>query len=246
MAEFVLIHGAWHGAWCWDEVIPNLRLLGHVASAIDLPGLGSDSTPLSEVTLDAYVQRIIDYVRSRNNQVWLVGHSMGGVAITQAGEMIADRLSGLIYVTALVPLDGQSALDLASTDNESNLNTVIHIDPDTNTASLASDSAHRYFYNCCSDTEVARAKRLLRGQQALNPSMTPVTVTGRNLGRVPRYYVECLQDHVITISAQRRMYQAAGISRVATLDTDHSPFLSCPKNLAEALHGFTLWNSTSR
>jgi pimeloyl-ACP methyl ester carboxylesterase len=242
MAEFLLIHGAWHGAWCWDELIPHLQLHGHTAHAIDLPGLGGDSTPLSEITLDAYAQRVVDHVRSFNNKVWLVGHSMGGIVITQAGERVADRLNGLIYVTALAPLNGQSGFDLVAMDKESNLSSAVHIDPDTNTASLPSDSLHRYFYNCCSDVQIARAKRLLSQRQALNPSMTPVTLTEQNFGRVPRYYVECLQDHALSISTQRRMYQAAGISRVATLDTDHSPFLSCPKDLAAALHGFTADN----
>ncbi len=239
MAEFLLIHGAWHGAWCWDELIHHLQLYGHFARAIDLPCFGSDRTPLPEITLDAYAERVIDHVRSFDNKVWLVGHSMGGVAITEAAERVSDRLSGLIYVTAMVPLNGQSGLDLAAMDNESSLSNVIHIDPDTNTASLPADSLREHFYNCCSDLQIARARRSLSQRQAINPLMTPVTSTEQNLGRVPRYYVECLQDHAVSISVQRRMYQAAGISTVATLDTDHSPFFSCPKDLAAALHRFS-------
>ena len=83
---FILIHGAWQGAWAWETIVPRLRAAGHDAVAVDLPGNGFDLTPPHEVTLDLYaahVSRIVDAVRG---PVVLVGHSMGGTVASQTSE----------------------------------------------------------------------------------------------------------------------------------------------------------------
>lgn len=237
MAEILLIHGAWHGAWCWEEFGPALQARGHGVHAADLPGLGGDRTPSAEVTLDAYATRIADRVRAIRGKVWLVGHSMGGIAITQAAELVADHLGGLVYVTAFMPLHGQSLIDLSAQDTETHLNGALVIDPATNTATVPPDRVKAAFYGACTDAQAERAQARLR-PQALGPMTTPQNLTDGAYGRVSRYYVECLQDRALSISAQRRMHQAAGVAAVATLDTDHSPFYSKIDELAAAIDGF--------
>ena len=90
--HFVLVHGAWHGAWCWEKVTPLLVDMGHEAHTLDLPGLGNDPTPISEITLDSYVNAVKDVIVSVNEPVVLVGHSMGGLIITQTAERVSDRV----------------------------------------------------------------------------------------------------------------------------------------------------------
>ena len=238
MGEVLLIHGAWHGAWCWDDLIPELEARGHAARAIDLPGLGADQTPNDQVTLDAYAQRIADEVRAMGPRVWLTGHSMGGLAITQAAEHVCDRLAGLIYVTAAVPLDGQSMSQAFAATGEQTVAARMSFDPETNTAYVADEHLRDMFYNLCSDAQVERARRLLRPRQPLAPTSMPVSVSAERFGSVPRYYVECLQDHALPIGFQRAMHRAAGMDGVATLEADHSPFFSCPAELAAAMDGF--------
>jgi pimeloyl-ACP methyl ester carboxylesterase len=97
LARFLLVHGSWHGAWCWRDVLPLLRDAGHEAEAMDLPGHGEDRTPASEVTLDAYADAVVSALRPGTV---LVGHSMGGYAITAAAERAAKRISKLIDVAA--------------------------------------------------------------------------------------------------------------------------------------------------
>jgi len=79
VTTFLLVHGGQHGSWCWQRVIPELERLGHSASAVDLPGNGcaSDHTPLSEVTLSSYVQRVEDALLELSEPPVLVGHSIG-------------------------------------------------------------------------------------------------------------------------------------------------------------------------
>lgn len=238
MAEFVLVHGAWHGAWCWDELIPELEARGHRAQAIDLPGMGRDETPVEGVTLEACAARVADAVRAASGKVWLVGHSMGGASISQAAEEVPDRLEGLVFLTAGLPLDGKSFFEAIGGDPDNQVAQNMLHDPVTNSGSVPPEHLKGAFYNLCSDAQVARARTLLRQWQPLAAASTPIRITPANYGRVPRYYIECLQDQALTIGVQRRMHQAAGVKAVATLDSDHSPFFSMPASLANALDGF--------
>jgi len=91
MARIVLVHGAFGRAANWDRVAPGLRAAGHEVEAIDLPGQGDDPTPVAEVTLDGYAPRVCEALASGPRAV-LVGHSMGGVVITQAAARCPERI----------------------------------------------------------------------------------------------------------------------------------------------------------
>ena len=84
MARIVLVHGAFGGAWCWEPVISPLEGAGHTVEAFDLPGGGSDDTPVADVTLESCAARVGDVLGRRPEAAVLVGHSMGGIVITQA------------------------------------------------------------------------------------------------------------------------------------------------------------------
>ena len=86
MSTYVLIHGAWHGAWCWDKLAPLLQDQGHTVIAPDMPAHGQDLMPISEVTLQSYANRVCEVVNQQTEPVILVGHSLGGISITQAAE----------------------------------------------------------------------------------------------------------------------------------------------------------------
>ncbi|MDP3493690.1 MAG: alpha/beta fold hydrolase [Hyphomonadaceae bacterium] len=240
VAQFLLIHGAWHGAWCWREVQPLLEELGHTSRAIDLPGLGDDSTPLHEVTLEKYVTKIVAAVSELGHDVWLVGHSLGGVAITQAAELAPDNLSGLVYVTAFMPQNGESLRDLNANEHSSSLRRVLKFDPQTGFAAVPTDHQRDVFYHLCTDEQVAFAQSKLAVEQSMAPGATPLSLSLQRHGRTPRFYVECTEDRALSLEMQRFMHQRAGVAGIATLQADHSPFFSDPNGLAHALHSFTL------
>jgi pimeloyl-ACP methyl ester carboxylesterase len=108
MSQFLLVHGAFHGAWCWRKTVAELEKRGHRAKAIDLPGQGEDRTPLKEVTLDTMVDRIIAEMADVPGQVVLVGHSLGGIPISVTGEKVPDRIKALVYLSAFLPRDGEA------------------------------------------------------------------------------------------------------------------------------------------
>jgi pimeloyl-ACP methyl ester carboxylesterase len=238
MADFVLVHGAWHGGWCWNELVPELERLGHRAHTLDLPGGGADTTPTEGVTLSACAERVAEAVRRVGGPVWLVGHSMGGGPITQAAELVAERLDGLVYVSAALPRAGETLMEVLYGGGAGPVADQIVIDEAAGTSALREGALEACFYNTCSPAQIARAKTLLKPTQAVGLSLEPVRLTPERGERVPRYYVECLQDRCVTPEIQRRMYEAAGVRAVATLDTDHSPFWSDPQGLARALDGF--------
>ena len=118
---FVLVHGAWHGAWAYDALVDELEQIGHKVIAVDLPGHGLDSTPVGDVTLDSYAQKIISVIDAIETDVILVGHSMGGIAVSQAAEARPERLAHLVLIAAFMPRNGETMLGLASQDAESSV-----------------------------------------------------------------------------------------------------------------------------
>jgi pimeloyl-ACP methyl ester carboxylesterase len=234
MAHFVLIHGAWHGAWCWEGVAQDLRDRGHEAEAIDLPGHGQDTTPHDQVTLDAYVDRVAQAVGEDGEPVVLAAHSMGGIAITQAAERLHDRLAKLVYVTAFLPADGQSLAELAALPQGApdlvTPNAVIE-PPD---AILPEDAARAAFYHRCAPADADAAVARL-DPQPLPPLATPVQTTAEGWGSIERHYISCTDDQAIRLPLQRRMIEASPCATVTELDADHSPFLSAREGLTRAL-----------
>lgn len=114
MAMFLLIHGAWHGGWCWKKVTPLLRTAGHEVCTPTLTGLGERAHLLSpEVTLETHVQDVVGVLEYEDfREVVLVGHSYGGMVITAVADRATDRLAHLVYLDAFVPQDGQALVEL--------------------------------------------------------------------------------------------------------------------------------------
>jgi pimeloyl-ACP methyl ester carboxylesterase len=114
MATFVVVHGAWGGAWSWNKfVVPMLREAGQTVYAVTLTGLGERSHLASpDVSLDTHIQDVINVLFYEDlTDVILVGHSYGGNVITGVADRVPERLQELVYLDAATPADGQSSAD---------------------------------------------------------------------------------------------------------------------------------------
>jgi len=231
MSQFLLIHGACHGAWCWHKAIPEFEKRGHRAQAIDLPGQGQDQTPLGNVTLDTMVDRIVTALTEIAAPVVLVGHSMAGMAISATAEKAPDRIKTLVFLCAFLPRDGESLLAMAP---NSPVRKNMIVDADHISGTIMLDKVRDLFYHDCTDADVAYASERLR-PQALGAHSTPVHLTQERFGRIPRVYVECTEDRALAIEMQRDMVAKSPPIDVRTLDSSHSPFLSMPDKLAATL-----------
>ena len=236
MKTYVLIHGAWHGAWCWDKVIPLLRQAGHQAIAVDLPGHGGDKTPFSEITLRSYTDRVCQALDRLPEPVILVGHSLGGLSITQSAEYRPDKINKLVYLCAFVPQNGQSLQDLNELDpNPSPLLKQNRIKAeDGSWSTVKSEAVKEIFYHDCSAEDIYRAQSLLCPEPSA-PKMTSVRITMDNYGRIPRIYIQTLEDRALSPAFQEKMFQALPFQQIIQMKTGHSPFFSVPGDLANHL-----------
>jgi len=229
---YVLVHGASHGAWCWDKVVPHLQQYGHTVVAPDLPGHGQDRTPIRDVTLKAYTDRVCDVIDAQMDDVILVGHSMAGIVITQTAEYRPDKIRKLVYLAALMPTDGKSLLD---TNEEIRDPTVRVVADDALSFEYKNELLKQLFYGDCSEEDIAFARSRLV-PQPMAPVTEPVHLTEGRYGQVRRIYIECLQDGIIPPAFQKKMYTAVPCERVISMNTSHSPFFSQPESLARHLH----------
>lgn len=239
MARFVLVHGAFGGAWCWEPVVEALERDGHEAIAIDLPGSGADQTPVADVTLDAYGERVCEVLGAQDGPSILVGHSMGGVAITHGAARCPQNVSLLVYVAAFMPSDGQSLLDMTRLPEAAGdvvqANLTVSGDPPVGELSAG---AYSDGLMCCCTPEQVEWSVARRRPQAVAPFGAPVRVPQGSLDDVPRAYVLTAQDFAIRPALQRRMIGEHPCIAVVELDTDHTPALSATADLVGALERF--------
>ena len=232
--SFVLVHGAWMGAWSWDAVAAELRARGAAVTAVELPGHGDDDTPAPEATLDAYVATVASAVDASAAPPVLVGHSMAGMVISAVAEQHPEQLRGLVYLAAYVPKDGQTLQELAATDAASHVGPALHIDPDTGLASIDRDQLEDVFCADCSAAAAARLHDRYR-DEPLPAFAAPVHVSPGRWGQVARRYIYTTQDHAVSLDLQQRMTAGIDWTGTATLDTSHAPLLSQPALVADTL-----------
>ncbi|MGK5113733.1 MULTISPECIES: alpha/beta fold hydrolase [unclassified Geodermatophilus] len=229
MTTFVLVHGAWHGGWCWDRVAPLLRGAGHEVHAPTLTGLSERSHLLSPlVGLDTHVEdvvRLIDTFGLRD--VVLVGHSYAGQIVTAVADRRPDAIAKRVYLDAFVGDDGEAARDLLPEQVEHHW------------AESAAEQGFGWL------VPVRKLSVLGVTEQAdvdwLTPKLTPhpwktyldrLDLTGA-ADAVPAAFVECV-TWMRVFQAQAERARARGWP-VHELDTGHEAMVTAPKALADVL-----------
>ena len=180
------------------------------------------------------MDRVLETVDAQPDPVVLVGHSFGGVVVSQAAEQRPDRIARLVYLTAFLLKNGDSASKINARGTQTFTRRSIILSPDRKTTTVHPDALHPMFYHDCPDEDVVLASSLLV-PEPVAPRTTPVTITDANFGRIPRTYVECLNDAAIPLALQRAMHAALPCEKVVSLNSSHSPFFSVPVALARAV-----------
>lgn len=233
-APILLIHGGCHRSDCWRLLVPELEALGRQAVAIDLPGHGRDPDvdPVPK-TLNDGIAATVEALRRFDRPALLVGHSLGGMTISGAAEQVPELVERLVYLSALLPRDGESGADLSATPG---LRAEVgsYLLDDGLRVGVKPEEAPRLFYaDCPADIVVAAAAALVPTD--LGYLAQPITLSPDRFGRVPKTYVHCLRDQAIEVRAQEAFRAAAPNIDVREIDASHSPFLSRPKELAALL-----------
>jgi pimeloyl-ACP methyl ester carboxylesterase len=229
-ATVLLVHGAWHGAWCYAPLQAELDRRGIPSLAVDLPGHGASHLPLSDLYGDA--QYVADTLARIDGPVVLVGHSYGGAVIGEAATRFSSNVTHLVYLAAFVLDTGEAlvpyAQTLPRTDNP--LAGAIRPSEDGTTSTVDLSMLDIAFYaHCPPGTAEAAGPRL--SPQPFSTFMQPVT--GAPWHSIPSTYVACRLDGAVPFAHQEVMAQRCAQSVV--FDTDHSPFASMPTETAELL-----------
>jgi pimeloyl-ACP methyl ester carboxylesterase len=234
MKTFILIHGSWHSSWNWHKVIPILESKGYKAIAIDLPGMGRDKTPISEVKMSTTVQQICGLIDGIEGKVVLVGHSKNGIMISQAAEYRPDKIEKLVYLAAYLIPDGKTQKEYSVQDTAGVLKPYVTMHEELNAHTLQPQIYKERLYADCDDYITELAKVLL-SHEPVESGITPLQLTEKNYGRVPRVYIECTEDKAVTPFIQRKMYTESPCEKVYSMATSHSPFFSKPDELVDIL-----------
>lgn len=230
---FVLVHGALLGEFSWNRVAQQLAADGNKVITLDLPGHGADQTAPEGLTLNTYRDAVIKAIGNNTNVV-LVGHSFGGMVVSQVAEAVPGKISKLVYLAALIPQTGDSANSLTAQDKDSLFGK--YVTPTGATLTFNPDGVQPVFCNDCSADDVAMMKAKLRPEPAA-PFGNAATLTAANYGSVRKYNVMTRQDHAISYGFQQTLNARGTFVKSVTLDTSHVPFFSQPAALTQTLEG---------
>jgi len=244
--RFVLVHGGFHGAWCWDRLIPELTARGHEAVAIDLPGAGARVDEDVE-DLRMRAAAIVEVMQPGDV---LVGHSGGGYDISVAADLAPERVGHLVYLAAGLPLEGETIMaatgGAASNDPASGRPTAVRLmDDDTGMLRYIRaevdgrlhwfdrNGALDFFYHDCDEALVDWAYAQLTPASA-HFSLQVTRLPAFWAAQLPRSYIRCTQDRAKPRWMSEQVIDRLGV-RPLEIEASHSPFLSCPALLAERL-----------
>ncbi|MGW2422730.1 alpha/beta fold hydrolase [Streptomyces sp. NPDC001709] len=221
MTSFVLVAGAWLGAWAWDEVAAELRAGGHEVHAVTLSGLAEKKDlPAGQQT---HVQDIVDEIERRDlTDVVLVGHSYSGVPVGQAAERIGDRLRRVVFVDSNLPADGVSFLDGFPSDHiRQSLAEHGGVWPPLPPAAYAGQDL--------TDEQIGRI--ITDGTPHPGTTLGEPAVLKRPLGELPATYIKCSRPPLPAVTEAL----AGGRWDLVELNTGHWPMFSRPRELTRIL-----------
>ena len=239
MADFVLVHGAWHGGWCWKKLLPGLQAAGHRAFALTLTGLGERAHLMSPtITLQTHLQDVCGLIEHEELQgAVLVGHSYAGMVITGVAQQVdTERLSHLVYLDAVVPQPGEAWSSGHSPDTQTARRAVIDqsgqlAPPNPEVIGLQGDD-HAW----------------VQRRQTPQPGGCYDSVLHFDPMRVqrwPRHFIDCTLPALPTIDAARRRVRAEPGWTVHELRTGHDPMVSAPQELLQVLQQLLLSGSAA-
>jgi pimeloyl-ACP methyl ester carboxylesterase len=232
-STIVIIHGAWSSASDWNHVTEDLIATGNQVISINLPGHGSDNTAIAGISLKLYIDEVKRAIGDKQNVV-LVAHSFGGIVGSQVAEQIAPQIKKIIYIAAYVPKNGESLLSIAQTDGESHIGKSLIVDEKAGIATVRREGVADVFMADAPSQVADYVSNNIR-PEPLAPLATPVTLTEGKFGKINKAFVHSLNDHTIGYLLQQKMVKDAGIQRLYSLPSSHTPFVMFPHVLAQII-----------
>jgi pimeloyl-ACP methyl ester carboxylesterase len=235
MTQFVLVHGAWHGGWCWSRLLPLLRAAGHGAHAVTLTGVGERAHLLSpEIRLVTHLQDVLNLIAAEElDDVVLVGHSYAGMVITGVADLLQARSPGilrhLVFVDAFVPRPGESWSSTQAPEVVAGR--IAAAAQSSGGLSLPAPDAQAFGLRGLDRDWVNRRQT----PHPFGVYRDPLYFDATRVAELPRTYVDCTSPPAINIAASRQRARAEPGWRVVDLATGHDPMISAPHEFARIL-----------
>ena len=226
---FVLVHGAWHGGWCWRPLMQRLQAAGHRVTAPTLTGLGERAHLISAgVDLDTHIRDVVAHIEAEElSNVVLVGHSYGGFVIRGAAARVPGAISHMIYLDAFVPDNGETVADYAG-DRAASMRELAVRTPAAGLPPLPPAAFG------ISDPALAAWVARRMTPQPVNTYLQPLAI-GKDEGTYKRSYVACLEPKLDVFDTTRARIKAAAGWRYLALAEGHDVMVSSPDLLARTL-----------
>ncbi|KAG2724033.1 hypothetical protein I3760_02G199600 [Carya illinoinensis] len=236
--HFVLVHGISGGGWCWYKIRSLMENSGFRVSCIDLKSAGIDQTdPDSLLSFDDYNKPLMNFMSSLpdDEQVILVGHSAGGLSVTQATHKFAKKICLAVYVAATMLKSGFltdedvkiGVPDLSEFGDVYELGFGLGPDQHPTSALVKQEFQRKIIYHLSPREDSTLAGMLLK-PGPLKALLTARFTGDHNIDKVPRIYIKTAHDRVVKPEQQDAMIKRWPPSHVYVLDSDHSPFFSTP------------------
>jgi len=230
--HFVLVHGAWHGGWCWAGVIKELEQAGHTAEAPTLPG-PQPAADRASIKFSDYVDQLVDLLEQQSRPVVLVGHSSAGFLVQAAAPHAADKIARLVFLNACILPNGQSQFDLVPPEAAQGLTAAAQASPD-NTVPVLEDFV-RGVLMAGEPVEQQDAVIARLTPQPLALFTTPVDTTAFEQLTLPKTVIFCNQDSSLPPGAYRGMAHGLGEHSWIEVDGGHEALVTQPGLVAAAL-----------
>lgn len=229
--QFVLIHGAWHGGWCWEGVAAELENQGHKAIAPTMPGHYKDDDR-SKIILGDYIDKIIETVEQASGKVVLVGHSSAGFLIQSVAGKIPQKIEHLIFNNAFILQDSKSQFDIVPPEIAQGMTQAAKASPDNCVPVMEDFIRNTLMAEAPADKQDDLITRLV--PQPLSLFTTPVSTKGFNKNRCKKTVVFCKNDVSLPPGAYLGMAQELGAYDLIELDLGHEGLFTDPGRVAQA------------
>jgi pimeloyl-ACP methyl ester carboxylesterase len=201
--------------------------------------MGGTEEELAAVTVAGWARFTVEQCRAMRAEIGseplvLAGHSRGGVVFGPAAELDPYAMDSLAYITAMMPAPGESGMDSrAHVEPTPHMEKMMRAMASQDASAITEAAVELFAHLTPPDEAHAAMSRLVA--EPMGPMSEPLALSPGRWGSLPRLYIECLQDRAIAIDDQRRLQERAPGAQRISIDTDHSPFLSTPEELVEAL-----------
>lgn len=228
---FVLVHGVWHGGWCWSRVARILRARGHRVTAPTQTGLGERAHLLSpDITIGTFVEDIVQHLHFEDlHQVVLVGHSFGGIPVTGAADKVPERIAKLVYLDAIMLDSGETWLDLLPEEIARDRSALAQTS--SGGLSLPPGAPDSFGLSDPADAAFVASRLTPHPFKTFTTALDLKNPIGNNL---PAAYIECTDPpyRPAAIALQRARKLGWPVEKIAT---GHDAMVSAPEALADLL-----------